>query len=702
MISKNELVKAIRKKSSEYSDYELFTSPYLEGHVQNIIESMCLEWKRFPKLKLTYNPKSDDTASTNGMSVECNVASPLIRDLPDTYSKFTSLFGHIVHETGHVLYTDFTALNPLRANWSAKTFSYYPQQPRTPGAKEFKDYLNSHPNYRKIYVTDMCQIVNVMEDVYIENRIRSSFSGLATAGLEMSNREKYRLFPKEEELYQKVLDGKITPLRVAVGLIQMKMLGFSPKTVSCTIEQENVRNEVYACINSVSKELNELAWESDGIRRCYLFNILFVKLQSLLPKKKEQQDSQNNNSENSSEQDRGESGSGSEQANASNQHESDDSDDYSDEEKDNLSQTPEKSISVAVSVEPEGDTAPVDSKIDKNKAETEKEDAKTFADSKEAAKAVEDELRKSIASSDILDKDEQDITKELEKIARDIMDNYKVGCVDFRGYNIVRASYKEADNYYSKYQEEYSEVSKYATVLARKLGNILKDNSEIDECERGFLLGQRLSSNDLYRKDGRVFSRINLPGDKKKVVFSILVDCSGSMGCRDKYLRARKASIIIEDALRKINVPTFIAGHTTIRSNSLIDVYVTPDSRDNKDRYRLERIVADSSNIDGAAIKYMSDLLLKRPEEIKVLIVISDGLPSGRSFYDADPNKDTMEAIKQARKKGINVFGAFVDDFATVSQLYSPQFSFDCSGNFDILVQQLTMIIKRYIRVSNN
>ena len=62
------------------------------------------------------------------------------------------------------------------------------------------------------------------------------------------------------------------------------------------------------------------------------------------------------------------------------------------------------------------------------------------------------------------------------------------------------------------------------------------------------------------------------------------------------------------------------------------------------------------------------------------MIVISDGSPTRTSFFDPNnPVSDTMLAIKEARRKGLRIFGAVVDDYENVSEIYGKDYSFDCS-----------------------
>ena len=121
------------------------------------------------------------------------------------------------------------------------------------------------------------------------------------------------------------------------------------------------------------------------------------------------------------------------------------------------------------------------------------------------------------------------------------------------------------------------------------------------------------------------------------------------------------------------------------------------DTIDNNDKYRLVDIQARYGNIDGAAITYVGNKLLQRPEQRKVLIVISDGEPAGCSFYDSDNcNKDTTLAAQKYRKLGINVFGAIVDEYDSVAEIYDEKYAFDCRKD-ETLEKELIKLIKRYV-----
>ena len=139
-----------------------------------------------------------------------------------------------------------------------------------------------------------------------------------------------------------------------------------------------------------------------------------------------------------------------------------------------------------------------------------------------------------------------------------------------------------------------------------------------------------------------------------------------------------------------------IVGHTEFRGDVIINKYIDFDSVNKLQYYRLAEITERYNNTDGAAITYVSELLNKRPEKKKVLIVISDGMPCSGSFYSESPEKDTSLAIEKYRKKGLKIFGAILDQFSDVQELYGQKYCFDCR-NANSLETELTQLIKRYV-----
>ena len=76
----------------------------------------------------------------------------------------------------------------------------------------------------------------------------------------------------------------------------------------------------------------------------------------------------------------------------------------------------------------------------------------------------------------------------------------------------------------------------------------------------------------------------------------------------------------------------------------------------------------EEDNRDGYIIRIVSEKLAKRPEKHKFLLVFTDGEPSALD-YQQDGILDTHEAVKLARKSGMEVIGIFIEEGEAKKQL---------------------------------
>lgn len=85
--------------------------------------------------------------------------------------------------------------------------------------------------------------------------------------------------------------------------------------------------------------------------------------------------------------------------------------------------------------------------------------------------------------------------------------------------------------------------------------------------------------------------------------------------------------------------PQCIYGHTEDYDVELYP-YAEFDSLDNKDQYRLMDMSSRSGNRDGAAIRFVAERLLQRPEADKLLFIISDGQPAAEGYFGTEAEAD--------------------------------------------------------------
>ena len=185
-------------------------------------------------------------------------------------------------------------------------------------------------------------------------------------------------------------------------------------------------------------------------------------------------------------------------------------------------------------------------------------------------------------------------------------------------------------------------------------------------------MGRRLDAHALCRNDGKVFYKNNLPNEIPKISVGLLLDESGSMSCGDRNTYARAAAIILYDFCQSLGIPIMVYGHSTNGRGVSLYSYAEFDSIDRDDKYRLMDISARASNRDGAALRFVAEQISKRPEEVRLLMLVSDGQPAA-SGYSGTAAEEDLRGIKQEyKRKGILFVAAAIgDDSVTRSYVKS-------------------------------
>ncbi len=253
--------------------------------------------------------------------------------------------------------------------------------------------------------------------------------------------------------------------------------------------------------------------------------------------------------------------------------------------------------------------------------------------------------------------------------------------------------------------EQYDQISAPLLDISRQLQKSLirqlKDQRRGGK-QTGLLMGRRLDSHALHRTDGKVFCKNNLPNEIPELAVGLLLDESGSMWSRDRCTYARASAIILYDFCQSLGIPVMVYGHSTGYCNDHNSVelysYAEFDSIDRNDRYRMMDISARDSNRDGAALRFVAEQLSRRPETVKLLILVSDGQPADTGYYGTAAEED-LRGIKQEyqRKHILFVAAAIGDDKPSIERIYGDSF-LDITDLSQLPVK-LTQVVKRHIRI---
>jgi hypothetical protein len=109
------------------------------------------------------------------------------------------------------------------------------------------------------------------------------------------------------------------------------------------------------------------------------------------------------------------------------------------------------------------------------------------------------------------------------------------------------------------------------------------------------------------------------PVRRTDLFLGTIVDCSGSMSAGDNIARARRFAILVAEAVRPLpGVEARFFGFTDST------IYDAGDARD----CHVTGLEADGGNNDAAALWHAANVALASPQRAKVLVMISDGLPT--------------------------------------------------------------------------
>ena len=171
-----------------------------------------------------------------------------------------------------------------------------------------------------------------------------------------------------------------------------------------------------------------------------------------------------------------------------------------------------------------------------------------------------------------------------------------------------------------------------------------------------------LSQKDIWKievGDPDVFQR-KTPPTKCDSDFYLLIDRSGSMGTgfgngNSKLFTALLTAAVIEEALKGIANTKIVAfdGGPDIVEHLVIKDF-NQKAIGNRCCDALDQIDAGNGNKDGYSIRAAAMDLEKRSEKRRILVVLSDGLPSAYR-QETEAIADVRTAVQEARRHGIIV-----------------------------------------------
>ena len=665
--SEKERRKGIRKIRGRIKDKELFLSKSYHDTLWKLTKA--LGRKTDLRLELDYKEGAEGKiAYTDGKMIYMNTVNPITNVFPDLEDRIRSHEGLAAHECGHIRCSDFN-----RRTQYVKGFSQglvYPNPPKTDTQadvrawNEWKTYIKAKDEAAiRLISHTAAYLNNVLEDVYIEGFMCREYPGSVRFAIQKNASALLSKIPTEKERKNE----NTSSLTIMMDLILRYARSGSGAA------EKRYQKQYITALNTCRPIIDKSTGSEDPDIRFHAANSLILKLWKYIKQE-------------------------------------------IDAIKQEVGEVPEEDVSrwledylktkirwISLSKEQKvGEDEAGAVPEDWNGSSEGMAEEEHISEKNEESEA--DELQKIKKEQENLqngeEQDEWDITKTAEKILNNIAEEQ---------YNrqgekeLKKEIQKEVDDFQFNVNHKDCKVEIHRQVVLEDTTEALyraaepeikkasrhlqKTVEEILECKSagkmtGLYMGKRLSRSFLYRQDGRIFEKNLFPGDGFSIAFAVLVDNSYSMVNDDRIEYARMTSLVLYDFCQALAIPVMVYGHTThypdwVMSNEVVDIfaYADFDCVDGKDHLRITEMEVGDSNRDGAALRFVGEKLLKREEEIKILVLISDGQPRAYQYSGADARSDLQQVKRDLEKKGVKLFVAAIgEDKEQIEAIYKDGF----------------------------
>lgn len=733
MISERKIKQLAARKKLLISDKNFFTSSTLKTYFEELAVMLTRRYgfKLGIRVKLLWGGKNDPVAYTDNNTIVINTNNDMVRKYKSREDKLDIIKGLFAHELGHVLFTDF---NILESFYDAVSVAkWYPEKPKFKDAQntenliEIDNYLRADKNNSRRFFSVAKHIDNIIEDGFIENAFMEKYKGNLAEGLYLLRETQFNSIQKVWELAERTQldendENYLHPFQAETQIL----LCYAKYGEFRIDDRDELEEDIVQDLLPALEYVDGALLSQPLFRRKHVNEVLVVmwpQIKSYLDWIASRPETASEESGDSSEtgssavsKSLGESTKGTSTVGSGSSKHKDKGEAPSGKEG--------KAKRDKSKAEASGET-PVDDGIKNGKGTGYDSEAET---SEEGGRIKEHETSSISTASDFDTDDDSewnydptnetggsDIESLLEKMATEEaeeelekerlkeLQNEATGLNYGEAHKGMRVDVHRITHVPESLKEQYAstkDLMKISKRLQKLIAQQLKDKRAGGK-QTNLYIGRRLDARTLIRDDGKCFYKRNLPQEAPTISVCVLIDESGSMSWDHRATYARATAVVLYDFCMGLGIPCAIYGHSADMSSygSLqIFSYAEFDSIDKNDKYRLMDIQARSNNRDGAALKYVYSKMEKREEEVKLVIVISDGQPAASGYSGSEAERDMRSLKNTYSRKGITTFAAAIgSDKDNIHRIYGDGF-LDIS-DLNKLPEILTKLILKYIKI---
>lgn len=676
------------------SDQTFLSSRFFADYLRHLLFIPCKRYGiKIPRVTVVFDSdplrraRRKGGAYTDGDSIVIYGDGYGMDSLNTREKKVCKCIGRLVHEFGHVLFTDFQARKTAMQNLNRGML--WPPLPAEidsdidMNAASMLMFLKKTPTRVNQVLEAWADIYNILEDGYIEECDYRTLGGILIDGLTFTRTEQYKSAGKFINLSD---EEWAIPETLYVAIHNCLLL--YTKYGTCRNELKDRDAPPIQCVMRVHRFVDALLYESDSRKRMLGSHMVFLglwpEIEAYIMSKPE--------SENiSPDIDAKSRGMVTAIPNGTSRGRAVGIDE--DTHVSGSKKTREKTVKQADSAYNDMEEGEVKAA---EKGET------TWVEGYEGAAPNHDELEIALRSI------EKDVRKEEAEIEAnsELTDELTSECegLDYgaahRGMRKkIRRIAVPSQALVDAFDALYDTYKGVVDDMVRMVAPYLSKDKEQEIEMSGFYTGSKFDATRLVYNDWRCFKQDACPIPDKGVALTVLIDLSASMGGdSNRIIMARVAAMVLYMFCNRCGIPCSVIGHTCSFYATELDLEVFADfeTPDENDKYRLMNISARQDNRDGAAILYAGEHLLKRPETTKLMVVISDGDPVAKGYCGAAARADMSTIITELRRRGENIFAAAIgSDKDNIHNIYGDGF-IDIS-NINNMPGELLSLVRRYV-----
>ena len=677
----NDIKRWIQRRTNELADgitaEKLFNSPEFAQYVNGSVGTVLGPEYRKVRVVLENAGNCGRIGCTNGDLIWLNTCN----DIADYYnlldSKFAAFMGVVFHECAHIKFHDFVT---ERAEMEKLNDGKFPGAEPEAEDEDDEDLIDevktalADPSYAPIFKSVYHELSNIISDVHDEGKMMDKFEGFVSECILFSAQSLRASCISLEEMEKKEKKKELSPLSIAYNVI-LQFLRFG--SVLSLDEKSAYTSKYFTSLYKYSRHAFLARWEDNQKETLTHINHILLALWPFIKEQLEEEREKNDPSSGSGSGQQQQGSGGSSQQGGIPQQLS------QSEIQSILNQLQQGAQNAGTTAKPENRKTSKEAKAQKGSGENnakahgaqekkpavEKKQNAANTKPSENVSGTTSMVAKSIAQSIAETEAEKQISSEINQEVNVPSENtHHIGIpVDVRRNLSVNASDV------AEYEDQMKDLKLYSKTIQRQILELFREISE-GELAKHKLFGNRFNASDAYRIDQRMFANKKQPQDTPNMAIAILVDCSYSMN-GERLCSAKKAAMLLHDFADGLNIPVFVAGHNTSGQKVVYTVVAAFDKATKKDKYRISKLTPSGSNRDGLAIEKTINLLAKRPEEMKVFFIISDGQPAHDGYGGEEARKDIQAIVAKGRRAGVETFAAAIgSDKDKIEAIYKEGF----------------------------